>query len=60
VLLGLFVLVGLSLPLFWRVSRCGDERLRAASDTSVVAHSGDSRVSLIQGEFWRVLRPGAT
>jgi MFS family permease len=59
VLLGLFVLVGLSLPLFWRVSRCGDERLRAASDTSVVAHSGALRLSLIQGEFWRVLRPGA-
>jgi hypothetical protein len=38
VLLGLFVLVGLSLPFFWRVSRCGDERLRAARDTSVVAH----------------------
>jgi len=31
-------LVGLSLPFFWRVSRCGDERLRAARDTSVVAH----------------------
>jgi predicted MFS family arabinose efflux permease len=38
VLLGLYVLVGLSLPFFWRASRCGDERLSAARDTSVVAH----------------------
>jgi 4-hydroxy-3-methylbut-2-en-1-yl diphosphate synthase IspG/GcpE len=38
VMLGLYVLVGLSLPFFWRVSRCGDERLRAERDTSVVAH----------------------
>jgi predicted MFS family arabinose efflux permease len=38
VMLGLYVLVGLSLPFFWRVSRSGDERLSAERDTSVVAH----------------------
>jgi predicted MFS family arabinose efflux permease len=38
VLLGLNLLIGLSLLFFWRVSRCGDARLRAERDTSIVAH----------------------
>jgi predicted MFS family arabinose efflux permease len=38
VLLALNALVGLSLLFFWRVSRCGDERLRAGRDASIVAH----------------------
>jgi predicted MFS family arabinose efflux permease len=38
VLLALNSLVGLSLLFFWRVSRSGDERLKAERDTSVVAH----------------------
>jgi asparagine N-glycosylation enzyme membrane subunit Stt3 len=38
VLLGLNILIGLSLLFFWRVSRCGDERLRAGRDASIVAH----------------------
>lgn len=38
VLVVLNALVGLSLLFFWRVSRCGDERLHAERDPSVVAH----------------------
>ena len=38
VLLGLNALVALSLLYFWRVSRCGDERLRAGRDASIIAH----------------------
>ncbi len=38
VLLGLNILIGLSLLFFWRVSRCGDARLHAERDRSVVAH----------------------
>lgn len=38
VLLGLNILIGLSLLFFWRVSRCGDPRLRAERDKSIVAH----------------------
>ena len=38
VLLALNILIGASLWFFWRVSRCGDARLRAERDNLVVAH----------------------
>lgn len=38
VLLCVNILVGLALLFFWRVSRCGDRRLYAERDASVVAH----------------------
>jgi MFS family permease len=38
VLLVINLIIGLSLFIFWRVSRSGDARLRAERDTSLVAH----------------------
>lgn len=38
VLLGVNILIGLSLLFFWRVSRCGDARLRAERDKALVVH----------------------